>query len=211
MVPLGIQFAAAATVGGQVGAGNVALAKRHAVTHHVFAVVVMSAILVIIRANEDSVARVFTSDETDIRYILEVLDIISLYLVLDAVHGVNTGLVRALGQQLKASIATLCCYYALGMPLAIVFGFRMEMGVRGFWLGFTLAMALQDLTVSSIIVCADWNLAAKGDGARSDKTDDERDGVHKQLLPGQLSDGDYIENQSTRPSSRRVSHAGKGF
>ena len=101
-------------------------------------------------------SRIFTEDEEDIFYINEVLDLISAYLVLDAVHGVNTGIVRALGKQFPASIATLCCYYALGLPLALTFGFKMDQGVRGFWLGFTIALALQNLIVTSIIVCTNW-------------------------------------------------------
>jgi len=161
MVPLGVQFAAAATVGGQVGAGNVRMAKRHAVTHVVFAVLAMTGIMVAIRLNQTSVARLFTDDDEDVKYILEVLNIISVYLVLDAIHGVNTGLVRALGKQLRASVATLCCYYGLGMPLALVLGFKKDMGVQGFWIGFTVALTLQDVIVSLIIVCADWKLGSK--------------------------------------------------
>ena len=85
----------------------------------------------------------------------------SIYIILDAVHGVNTGIVRALHKQFIASIATLCCYYIFGMPLALLLGFRMGLGVKGFWSGFICALTLQDIIVSLIIVCADWNIAGK--------------------------------------------------
>ena len=98
MVPLGVQFAAAATIGGQVGAGNASMAKKHASTHVAFAVLVMFVIMICIMFNKDTVAGLFTSDEDDIYYIKSVLDIISVYLMLDAVHGVNTGIVRAVGK-----------------------------------------------------------------------------------------------------------------
>lgn len=65
---------------------------------------------------------------------------LSAYLVLDSIHGVNTGIVRALGKQFRASVATLICYYAFGMPLACLLGFKYDMGVKGFWLGFTIAI-----------------------------------------------------------------------
>ena len=74
------------------------MAKKHAVTHMSFAVLIMSLIMVMITIFDDEVAGLFTSDPTDIHYIHEVLDLISAYLVLDAVHGVNTGIVRALGK-----------------------------------------------------------------------------------------------------------------
>lgn len=66
---------------------------------------------------------------------------LSAYLILDSIHGVNTGIVRALGKQFRASVATLICYYAFGMPMAILLGFKLDMGVKGFWLGFTCALA----------------------------------------------------------------------
>lgn len=138
-----------------------------------FAVILMSIIMVLITIYDDFVAGLFTTDPEDMLYIHEVLDLISAYLVLDAVHGVNTGIVRALGKQFKASVATLCCYYILGMPLALVLGFKLEMGVRGFWLGFTCALLLQDIIVTLIIVCTDW------DSVRADKEISEES---KQLL-----------------------------
>ena len=43
------------------------------------------------------------------------------------------------------------------MPLALVLGFTLEMGVRGFWLGFTCALLMQDVIVSLIVVCTNWS------------------------------------------------------
>jgi len=74
------------------------MAKKHAVTHVSFAVLLMLIVLVLINLYDEEVASIFTDDLQDIMYINEVLDLISAYLVLDAVHGVNTGIVRALGK-----------------------------------------------------------------------------------------------------------------
>lgn len=161
MVPLGVQFSASALVGGQVGANNVALAKKHAITHVIYATFLMTIIMVTIKLNEDFVAGLFTDHPEDIKYIKEVLSLISVYLILDAVHGVNTGIVRAVGKQMKASIATLCCFYMFGMPLALILGFKADMGLVGFWLGFTIALTMQNILVGLIIMFADWNIGTK--------------------------------------------------
>lgn len=102
----------------------------------------MCIVMVCLSLNQDFVSTLFTTDAEDIKYIKEVLDLMFIYVLLDTVHGVNTGLVRALGKQFKASVATLCCYYLVGMPLAILFGFQFEMDVRGFWLAFTIGILL---------------------------------------------------------------------
>ena len=161
MVPLGVQFSASALVGGQIGAKNVPLAKKHAITHVLFAVLLTTIIMIAIKLNEDTVAGLFTSDAQDIVYIKDVLNVISIYLILDAVHGVNTGIVRGVGKQFSASIAAICCYYIFGMPLALILGFKADMGLTGFWLGFTVAISMQDIVVTLIIVFADWNIGTK--------------------------------------------------
>ena len=125
----------------------------------------MGAIMVTIKLNEDAVAGLFTADPEDIFYIHEVLDLISAYLMLDAIHGVNTGIVRALGKQFHASVATLVCYYAFGLPLALVLGFKLGMGVRGFWLGFTVALICQDILVTLVILRSKWAVDPKAEAA----------------------------------------------
>ena len=58
-------------------------------------------------------------------------------------------------------MATLCCYYAFGMPLALLFGFKLDFGVVGFWMGFTIALTMQDIIVTCIILCSDWHYISK--------------------------------------------------
>jgi len=75
------------------------MAKKNAIAHVIFAVSVTFVIMVCLRIFEDDVAGMFTENEQDQKYIKDVLSVLSIYLVLDAVHGVNTGIVRALGKQ----------------------------------------------------------------------------------------------------------------
>ena len=104
----------------------------------------------------------FTKDAATIGLIADTLPVLSIFVVLDAVHGVNAGNVRALGRQKVVSVSTLLCYYAMGLPLALIFGFQMEMGLFGFWLGYLLAMSLLDVIVSYLVVTADWVAKFKG-------------------------------------------------
>ena len=74
------------------------------------------------------------------------------------------------------------------MPLALVLGFKFDMGVRGFWMAFTCALALQDLIITMIIFCTDWDEAGRkanaedGEVGSSDRNkkllmDDETNGA----------------------------------
>jgi len=63
------------------------------------------------------------------------------------------------------SVSTLLCYYGMGLPLALIFGFQMEMNLFGFWLGYLLAMALLDIIVTYLVATADWVAKFKGDSS----------------------------------------------
>ena len=90
---------------------------------------------------------------------------LSAYLMFDAVHGAQSGNVRALGRQLAASIFTLCCYYGFGLPMSLIFGFKLQMGVKGFWLGFLLALIFLDMFVAYLVIWADWEPKVTSQGA----------------------------------------------
>ena len=56
-------------MGEQVGAGNVVLAKKHAISHIIFAVGVMLIIMILLRIFEDGVSALFTDHDLDQAYI----------------------------------------------------------------------------------------------------------------------------------------------
>ena len=123
----------------------------------------------------------FTNDPTTVGYVKDTLPILSIYLYFDAVHGVNSGIVRALGKQFIASMVLLICYYVGGLPLALIFGFKVGMGVRGFWLGFLFALIVMDGIVSYLIFAADWSpLVQREENADSKKV--EKDEDYKQIV-----------------------------
>lgn len=57
---------------------------------------------------------------------------------------------------MAVSVSTLVCYYGIGLPLALLFGFRMQMSLRGFWAGYIIAMAVVDVVVIYLVVVASW-------------------------------------------------------
>ena len=63
-----------------------------------FGLVVMTIVVIFMNVYEDWVASLFTDDPDDIYYIKEVLTILGLYLIVDTVHGVQSGNVRGLGK-----------------------------------------------------------------------------------------------------------------
>ena len=79
------------------------------------------------------------------------------YIFFDAIHGANTGIIRALGYQFPASIWTLVCYYIFGLPLALHFAFNKDLKVQGMWEGFLIAMLVLDFGVAVGLYFGKWS------------------------------------------------------
>ena len=91
----------------------------------------------------------------------DVLVILLLYIFFDTIHGVQSGIIRGLGLQVAGSIYTLVCYYLIGLPLALWLAFGKEMGVKGLWLGFSIACIILDAGFVVIIECPNWSKIAE--------------------------------------------------
>ena len=154
MIPLGVQFAASGMVGNEIGRCNIKQAKRYAASCIILAVCFDSVFVVLFNIFPSAVGAFFTKDEDVIDIVTSVLPILSLYLIVDAVSGVQSGNVRALGRQFSASMITLGCHYAFGMPLALVLVFIFKMDVKGFWVGFTISMTCLCVLISYLVITA---------------------------------------------------------
>ena len=97
----------------------------------------------------------------------------SLYLMIDTIHGVQTGNVRGLGKQGPASVIILICYYAFGVPLAIYLGFYRDWRLLGFWSGMLTAITISQLLIAYLVITADWNFIENDDGAVQTKVVDD--------------------------------------
>jgi len=127
----------------------------------VFNVLVTIIILILLGTLHDGISALFTKDEKTVLIVNDVLVILLLYIFFDTIHGVQSGIIRGLGLQVAGSIYTLVCYYLIGLPLALWLAFGKEMGVKGLWLGFSIACIILDTGFVMIIECPNWTKIAE--------------------------------------------------
>ena len=61
----------------------------------------------------------------------QVLTLVTFIFFFDCMQGFLQGPIRAIGLQGRASCYTIVLFYLLGLPLAIVLGFKLDLGVMG--------------------------------------------------------------------------------
>lgn len=61
-----------------------------------------------------------------------------------------------MGLHQKASYFSICLYYLVGLPLAVVLGILLGWGVMGLQVGIFTAVILLSLAFTVIVVRSDW-------------------------------------------------------
>ena len=69
--------------------------------------------------------------------------------------------IRASGKQALGSFITGTAYFIFGIPASWYFAFSRDMGLRGLWIGPTIAVAYNTVFYNIIIACIDWPALVK--------------------------------------------------
>ena len=78
----------------------------------------------------DPWSRLFTNDEQLVVLVKATLIPLSPYVIMDALQSALSGMIRGSGRQAVAAWVVIPSYWVLGMPLALVLGFKTSLGVR---------------------------------------------------------------------------------
>ena len=82
--------------------------------------------------------------------------VVAIKHVFDGMQGYLQGVIRGLGLQKIGAYIALIAAYPIQIPLAILFAFKMKMGVAGLWWGDTIGMICQMLMFFVLVCTADW-------------------------------------------------------
>ena len=102
------------------------------------------------------IARVFTPDRGVIAAAIPLLLVAAGFQFFDGIQITVTGALRGAGRTLPPLLAHLLCYWIIGLPLGILFCFRVRLGAAGLWLGLLIA-----LTGAAIVLLAVWRRTTK--------------------------------------------------
>ena len=167
MVPLGVSAAAAVSVGHAVGAGDPARARRAGWLALGLGTGFMTLAAIVLLAIPGPLIKLYTHDPQVLAVGPGLLLIVAAFEVFDAIQSVSTGALRGLGETRIPMLANLLGYWALGLPLGLFLCFGLKLGIRGLWLGLTLA-----LIVIALLLLTRWRrdsarLALTADAASS--------------------------------------------
>ena len=86
------------------------------------------------------IGRAFSKDENVIELVAQLVPVMMCCHFFDAPCAILAGLLRGIGRQRVGGFVNLTLFYALGIPLSLLFGFVWGIGLRGLWMGMLFAI-----------------------------------------------------------------------
>ena len=139
---VGLGNAGSVRVGLAVGARDRAGARRAGVAALGGAAAFMSASAVCLLVFPSWVARAMTDDAAVIATAVPLLRIAALFQLSDGLQGVGAGVLRGAGETHFTFVTNMVAYWAIGLPLTLLFTFGLQLGVTGLWSAFVVSLSL---------------------------------------------------------------------
>ncbi|TKY58688.1 TRANSPARENT TESTA protein 12 [Spatholobus suberectus] len=160
MVSFGMNAAVSVRVSNELGACHPRTAKFSLVVAVITSTLIgvtMSLILIIFREQYP----ILFSNDSDVReMVVKLTPMLALCIVVNNVQPVLSGVAVGAGWQAAVAYVNIACYYLFGIPLGLIFGFKLNLGVLGIWCGMLLGTVLQTCVLFFMVYKTDWDKEA---------------------------------------------------
>ncbi|KAB2049230.1 hypothetical protein ES319_A13G162200v1 [Gossypium barbadense] len=156
MITIGLSAATSTRVSNELGAGNPNQAKHAMEVTLKLSILLAVAVVVSLALGHDIWAGFFSDSHSINKKFAEMTPLLIPSIAVDAIQGVLSGAVRGCGWQRVTVLANLGAFYFIGMPIAIVLGFKFHLYVKGLWIGLICGLCCQACTLMLITFYKKW-------------------------------------------------------
>ncbi|XP_044491243.1 protein DETOXIFICATION 29-like [Mangifera indica] len=160
MVVMGMNAAVSVRVSNELGAAHPRTAKFSlliAVSSAFIFGCLFSMLLLITR---NGFPALFSSDADVQELVKELTPFLAICIIINNVQPVLSGVAVGAGWQATVAYVNIGCYYIIGVPLGLVLGYKLDMGVRGIWIGMMSGTATQTCILFGMIYKTNWSKEA---------------------------------------------------
>ncbi|KAI4369879.1 hypothetical protein MLD38_018276 [Melastoma candidum] len=157
MLFIGINAAVSVRVSNELGSGRPRAAKYSVMVTIFESLLIGVFFAVIIMVTKDDFSVIFTDSKEMRKAVAELAYLLGITMILNSVQPVISGVAVGGGWQALVAYINLFCYYAVGLPLGFLLGYKTNLKVQGIWIGMILGTVLQTLILVYIIYKTNWN------------------------------------------------------
>ncbi|KAL1211519.1 Protein DETOXIFICATION 24 [Cardamine amara subsp. amara] len=107
------------------------------------------------------ISYLFSSSEEVSKVVTDSSVILAVSILLNSIQPILSGVAVGAGMQSQVAVVNLVSYYAVGIPLGLIFTYVFHLGVKGLWSGMLAGIAIQTMILCYIIYKTDWELEVK--------------------------------------------------
>ncbi len=150
MVPMAISTATSVRVGQAIGRRDAPAARASGWTGILLSSVFMLLASAVFIAIPGTIARGFSPSPPVIAAAVPLLFIVAVFQLFDGLQMTATGALRGAGNTSIGLYVHLACYWAIGLPVGLYFGFHQHLGAAGLWLGLCCGLILAGIALTTI-------------------------------------------------------------
>ncbi|XP_010269642.1 PREDICTED: protein DETOXIFICATION 55-like [Nelumbo nucifera] len=156
-LPTALSASASTRVGNELGAGRASKARLATMVSMGLAVVFSTVSFVWCSVGREAWGRVFTQDGKVLELTVVVLPIIGLCELGNCPQTTGCGVLRGSARPIIGAAINFYAFYLVGLPVAMVFGFVLEIGFVGLCYGLLAAQFACALSIVAVICKTDWD------------------------------------------------------
>ncbi|CAL5034272.1 unnamed protein product [Urochloa decumbens] len=156
MITYGFAAVISTRVSNELGARNIANAKKALTVSLVLSLMLGAAFLLLLGLGHEVWVRLFSNSEAVVSAFASMTPLLIGSVVLDSTQGVLSGVARGCGWQHLVAWTNLVAFYIIGLPLALFFAFTLGLQTKGLWLGQICGLLCQNLVLLLITLRTDW-------------------------------------------------------
>ncbi|RZC84371.1 hypothetical protein C5167_047157 [Papaver somniferum] len=182
MVAFGFNAATSVRVSNELGAGHPRTAKFSVIVV-VLSSFVLGLIMALVLITTRKIYPSAFTNSVEVQELIYILTpLLAFSIIINNVQPVLSGVAIGAGWQALVAYVNIGCYYLFGIPLGLIFGYKLDFGVQGIWCGMLLGTILQTGILFGMTYMTNWNKEASIAGYRIRKWGGEPDAEEKKNL-----------------------------
>ncbi|KAL9364051.1 hypothetical protein Peur_041924 [Populus x canadensis] len=179
MIAIGINAAISVRVSNELGAAHPRTAKFSLVVATLASLMIGLVIALVLVLARNLYPDLFTNDAGVKELVKQLTPLLAVCIIINNVQPVLSGVAIGAGWQAAVAYVNIGCYYIFGIPLGLILGYWLQMGVQGIWIGMLTGTAVQTAVLFWMIGKTNWNTEASAAEERIRKWGGEDDSKNK--------------------------------
>ncbi|XP_018105111.1 multidrug and toxin extrusion protein 2 isoform X1 [Xenopus laevis] len=157
-ISLALSLASCIRVGTFLGAGETEQAKKSARLSFVIAAFPVFLGVGLLIGLRHEIASIFTNDSSLLSLVSDIMPLCAVFQIVGSACNLFYGILRGIGMQKVGAFVTVGGYVLIVFPMAVPLMFSAKLGVKGFWTGINVGLAVMDIAFVIYLWNANWKL-----------------------------------------------------